>query len=303
MAALVKEAQVIESWFETKNCSNWDEFLGRVRERPSVFYRGQSNDKPPQSSFDRAYSASQHADKARYLFEAAILREFKRRAHHYVANTPVDHDLLEWLALMRHYNAPTRLVDFTYSHYIAAYFAFSDLDPKCDRVIWAIDREWLGNQSKKRCSEMLGKAPKEIDLHVPEHFTKCFLDPDRKGGLSRYFVAAVNAQRLNTRSTIQQGFFLCPGDIERSFEENLSSMVSSESPQNCIVKFVIPHSARNEALTELKHMNISRATLFPDLGGLAESLNDHFELLWKDYDLSEEALKRVVTWHNEKTNS
>ena len=87
---------------------------------------------------------------------------------------------------------------------------------------------------------------------------------------------------------------MCPGDIERPFEENLRSMVSKNSSQKAVVKFVIPHSARNRALTELKHMNISRATLFPDLGGLAESLNDRFELLFKDYDISEETLRKVV---------
>ena len=116
-------------------------------------------------------------------------------------------------------------------------------------------------------------------------------------------VSPVNAERLNTRSTIQQGFFLCPGDIERPFEDNLSSMVSREPSQKAIVKFVIPHSARNRALTELKHMNISRASLFPDLGGLATSLNDRFELLFKDYEISEKALRMVVTWSDRQKTS
>jgi FRG domain len=294
-----EEAQNMATWYETRNCRNWDDFLQKVNDLPkSGFYRGQSNNDHLMSSFERAYLASRHATRKRWLFEAAIIREFKRRAHHYVADTPEKRDLLEWLALMRHYNAPTRLVDFTYSHYIAAYFAFSSFERK-SRAVWAIDSRWLDEESIRRCSEVLGLTPAKIDLHDAKQFTRCFTDRNWKPNLSRCFVAPVNAERLNTRSTIQQGFFLCPGDIEQSFEKNLRGMVGDDSPQKRIVKFVIPHSARNEALTELKHMNISRATLFPDLGGLAESLNDHFEFLFKDYHISEEALRRVVNWCDE----
>jgi hypothetical protein len=99
---------------------------------------------------------------------------------------------------------------------------------------------------------------------------------------------------MNTRLTIQQGTFLCPGNIEKKFGENLHAMVSRAPHKKAVVKFVIPHSERNKALTELKHMNITRATLFPDLGGLAESLNDRFEFLFRDYSIPEETLRKVV---------
>lgn len=292
----------MEGWYEKRPCDDWDDFLRKVQTLPqSILYRGQSDhDQGLKSSFDRAVEATQTLVRDRWQYEAAILREFKRRAHHYVSDTPERLDSLEWLALMRHFGAPTRLVDFTYSHYIAAYFAFSNLECK-DRAVWAIDQRWLSSESKKHCSEILGLPEDKTDLHKPEHFTRCFLDPSRKVGSSRCFVYHVTPERMNTRLTIQQGCFLCPGDIEQSFEDNLSSMVSQQSSLKPIVKFVIPHSARNRALTELKHMNITRASLFPDLGGLAESLNDRFELLFRDYEISEKTLSEVVTW--EKTNN
>ena len=119
-------------WYETKPCDDWDDFLRKVGALPrSVFYRGQSDDEQPlNSSFDRAVEVSQPLVRDRWLYETALLREFRRRAHHYVPDAPAHDDLLEWLALMRHWGAPTRLVDFTYSHYIAAYFAFSSLGCK-----------------------------------------------------------------------------------------------------------------------------------------------------------------------------
>ena len=291
----------MNSWYKTEPCLDWDDFLRKVQNiQTSVYFRGHSiNTQPLKSTFDRAIEASQTPVRDRWMYEAAVLREFRRRAHHFLKVTPERTELLEWLALMRHFGAPCRLVDFTYSHYIAAYFAFSS--SVCEtRAIWAIEKSWLIHESKTRCSQVLGVPTNMTDMHIPENFSRCFLDPAAKDDPSRLFVSPVNAERMNERLTVQQGFFLCPGDIQHSFEENLKSMVSDESCQKPIIKFTIPHNARGKALTELRHMNISRATLFPDLGGLAESLNDRFEVLFRDYDISEEVLRAVVTWWKDK---
>jgi len=286
----------MDGWCENVPCYSWDDFVNKVHKLPQnkFFYRGQSDDKQPlRSSFDRAVDASQSLVRERWQYEAAILREFKRRAHHYILDAPAKNDLLEWLSLMRHHGAPTRLVDFTYSHYIASYFAFCELT--CEpRVVWAINKDWLSEKSRERCRIILkGPSNVQVDLHDPETFIKCFLALDNKSGTSHCFVADLNAERMNTRLTVQQGFFLCSGNIERTFDENLKGLDSKESCQKHIIKFVIPHCARNDALRELRHMNISKATLFPDLGGLAASLNDRFEQLFKDYNIPEQTLKRV----------
>ena len=280
-------------WYIEVTCDTWEDFLKKAKNYEKkekekykkdggVFYRGQNDKKQKlESSFDRAVIASSPLKDGykRWQYEAAILREFMRRAHQYITHVPKEENLLEWLSLMRHYGAPTRLVDFTYSHYIAAYFAFSSLK-KTSRAVWAINLGWLREVTTERIGE--------DDLHEYENFMKHFLNPDSPAS----FVAALNAERMNERLTIQQGVFLCPGNIGQSFEKNLISM---QPRKGSIVKFVIPHSERNKALTELKHMNISNATLFPDLGGFAESLNDRFELLFKDYHIPEKTLRKVIT--------
>jgi len=264
-----------------------------------MYFRGM-NDKsyPIKSSFDRARESAKPLVRAKWMYEIALLREFKRKAHQYISDTPDNRDNLEWLALMRHYGAPTRLVDFTYSHYIASYFAFHSLGCE-DKVVWAIEREWLNDEATRRCSAFLEIQEDKLDLDLPEQFSKCFLWPNDRNAITRRFVAAVNADRMNTRLTVQQGFFLCPGDIEQSFEENLRSMIAENKSQKPVFKIVIPHSARNRALTELKYMNISSTTLFPDLGGFANSLNDRFELLFNDFIVSEHALLKTIAYKAE----
>jgi hypothetical protein len=42
--------------------------------------------------------------------------------------------------LMQHYKAPTRLLDWSYSPYLAAYFACSS-NPNIDGAIWALNMQ------------------------------------------------------------------------------------------------------------------------------------------------------------------
>ena len=74
---------------------------------------------------------------------------------------------------------------------------------------------------------------------------------------------------------IQQGVFLCPGDITKPFEKNLTNIFKSAKAFNQNVKkyeFKFSRKLKKEILFYLQKMNINRATLFPGLEGFAESL-------------------------------
>src|SRR5436305_10797568 len=74
------------------------------------------------------------------VFETAehwILTEFKRKYHLYSNHRPAASDYFEWLSILQHHGCPTRLLDFTMSLYIAAYFAV--IDATVDSAIWAIN--------------------------------------------------------------------------------------------------------------------------------------------------------------------
>ena len=81
--------------------------------------------------------------------EERSLREFQRKYHHYSQHIPDSDNTLEWLSLMRHYGAPTRLLDFTYSFYVAAYFGTGG-SRKRDCAVWAINVEGAVEKSKAK---------------------------------------------------------------------------------------------------------------------------------------------------------
>jgi len=202
--------------------------------------------------------------------EAYFLREFQRRAHHYLSDLPSPQHKLEWLALMRHHGAPSRLLDSTYSIYVATYFAIqhSESDKDADAAIWMFDRDWCFKEAARLATQATHGG---ANLLPPTTYE----NEEQKASilLSEHTpfrcVSPVNPFRLNERLTIQRGVFLVPGDVSHSFEENLNTMPKQDAN---VTKFLIPRKSFRAISVELHSMNVSEATLFPGLDGYARSL-------------------------------
>jgi len=205
--------------------------------------------------------------------EVAIVREFMRRAHHYLPNTPRDADWIEWLALMQHHGAPTRLLDWTYSLHVAAHFALvhASREPGSDLAIWMVNTEWCWRASEEMCSARgilvpsLIKRPSRRDTE-PEASRELLL-----GDLLPPCVWPINPFRLNERLTVQKGVFLAPADVRRSFAENLTALPGHEKFSN-LVCLILNNSEIYRLGKELYDANVTDTTLFPGLDGFARSL-------------------------------
>jgi hypothetical protein len=238
-------------------------------------FRGQgSNEWPLQSSLDREIERFEIPRQNAGQLERGLLRKFRRQCHHYITDLPQQEDYLEWMALLQHHGAPTRLLDWSYSFFAALFFAIKAPDhSSC--AVWAINTEWLKTPSEAALQgypeELLCWQGDQAILRV-DTFKRLFM---RATPIP--IVGAVTPQRLNPRLVIQQGTFLCPGDVTKSFTDNLTSLLSYAEPAAAKANFVkltiqADMETRKQILLRLQHMNMNNATLFPGLDGFARSL-------------------------------
>jgi hypothetical protein len=196
--------------------------------------------------------------------EERILRVFRRKAGNYLAHVPAPDDHFQWLALMEHHGAPTRLLDLTWSPYVASFFA---LEPATARsAVWAIDPQ----AALRHAGRTARTAAARLDPRDPAAFARHYLAGRRP------FVWIGEPEAMNRRLIAQSGTFAVASVIDRSIDE----IIAGYDPR-AVVKFELARAVREPALRELYSMNITQATLFPDLDGLARSLAYELEFHWE----------------------
>jgi hypothetical protein len=267
----------MNEFFETIQCDNFSDFITKVNNLPCDeghiwVYRGhQKASWKLKTSLERECERFGISGKEAFRREYNMVREFRRRLHHYETNVPDRDNVDEWMALMQHYGAPTRLLDFTYSPYVAAYFAFERAESGIVAV-WAVNIGWIENEFKSK--EEFLSLKKDYERYQNYRDSKAFLSLFLSN-LDNKFVLPVNPFRLNDRLAYQQGVFLAPATLRKRFMENLHASVSSRDDYRPVKKFTIEvgkqGKIRDKALRTLHSMNINRISLFPGLIGFAES--------------------------------
>lgn len=251
------------------------------------------------SSLERACkSYNRNIKEHGCVIEDILLREFKRRIHQYESHLPASEDTIEWLSLMQHYGAPTRLIDWTYSAYVALYFSLRGYNENdSDHVLWAINLRWLQktshdlitqhnaykdlkNGDKEKIDRFFLDTPNEEDKKYAWNWIKLTKENEyewNKPEEYKKIIIPATPFKLNQRLTIQKGLFLTIVDANKTFYEVLCEMQGfddgySNSFDKNIFQFTIKEKKRLDFLRELLNMNVSSDTLFPGLQGFAESL-------------------------------
>jgi hypothetical protein len=263
----------------------WSEFVSLIESTEAYknwAFRGQSD-----AEWPLAPSLSRHVQLTRVhrdacpIQEQRTLRIFKRKAHLYLEKVPDPDDDFHWLALMQLHGAPTRLLDFTWSPYVAAFFALNRAFE--DSALWAINtaRLWLTHDAHPE----LGMDHERMNPRQPGNLQKYFFS--NTGSFVWYGEPFVMTRRL----VAQSGTFLVPGTLFASIDEIISHYPRAEE---LLTKFVFDSEAvRGEAMSHLYSMNIGHSTVFPDLDGLARSMAWEFEHHW-EYDVR--TMKKRPGW-------
>ncbi|MDF4588370.1 FRG domain-containing protein, partial [Vibrio parahaemolyticus] len=252
---------------ETITITSWVDFerhLTRKHYRKWIF-RGQSCfDWELESSLSRAFI---EADKIRNNgrpsrssmsinkrnHEKVMIERFKSHAHLYLQHLPPNDDELSWLSVMQHHGAPTRLLDFSFSPYIALYFALESGDG--DAALYCVNHDALAKEDE----EYFGQKKAIVHSRVMDG------EEYNDDACLYAFEPCFSNQRLLS----QQGLFVAVNNLEYTHEESLAGYKCKDGD---LVKFKIPARLRYSGIRLLHRMNITTANIYPGLDGFCQSL-------------------------------
>ena len=277
------------------------ELLDRLHSAPlnnaDWVFRGQSHPWPLKPTLERI--ADPAIVRQCGTVEKPLIREFMSRVHQYTADVPDEDDELGCLALMQHYGAPTRLLDWTISPFVAAFFAAEKPpqgEPQEAPVIWAVNRRELIEDVLQvvrfenpgavpdqvaKAEKFLRTIPPPVDAYRPLEITLL----RRRDPFQRPLVIPDRPTKMNERLSVQQGVFLRVNPPNWSFEDALRYVLAKrrDGKSRALHKLRIAPDERLDLLKELHRMNISAESLYPGLDGFARSLTVRAEILTEEW--------------------
>ncbi len=251
---------------------SWSDFKSKVDSfKLEWIYRGQAN-----ASWDLSSSLERSSlVEIEYDVERALIAEYRKAIRSFPDFSGTPTTTLEWLSVLQHHGTPTRLIDFTESPYIAAYFAFQEeVCKKSEAVaIWCVNRIRFYQAAQYYLNE---------DFEITAYSNRPYLFSESTfeklfGQRNLDCVMPFDLANANQRQFIQQSVFVAAMNPEKLLIDQLSFLDYQEKP--LMTKLTIPSKERNVALRDLMKMNITHATLFPGIDGFARTLNLKYSTL------------------------
>jgi hypothetical protein len=299
-----------KSWDELVQIRK-DTFFDQVGKK--FIFRGQGSHGDLKTSIERAFEEFDIDGDDRLEYEKQLIRSFQRKAPYHLKDVGVPelNDTLEWLSLMQHHGAPTRLLDWSYSFYRAIYNAVSKntrkdkLGGKYESEVWVMNTRWFTDKAEQKLRESIKKASQRTENErISTNRLLAALDKSEKE-VTDYIGSLANIRNMliqylmhlgeqlpllynvtpigmNERIIYQQGTFVLPGDITKCFMQNLEPYKKDNCSDHLFkINIELEQQERNKILNELNDMNINEAVLFPGLDGFARYLRLKLAFLHK----------------------
>lgn len=259
------DTRSVGSWTELVDTlyeGSWDASIERFRS-PYVF-RGQCDCRVGLSTSLMRLGRG-HADLAR--LEGHLLRNFRKYAH---MEATVGPSVWNWLALAQHHGLHTRLLDWTYSPFIALHFVTENLMRYgVDGVIWCINhRETNGliPQVLKDAAEQAGS-----DVFTAEMLESIAPTLESFGRLApEPFVIFLEPPSVDVRIANQFALFSVMSSPKAELDEWLGQHA------HLARRILIPASLKWEIRDKLDQAGITERMLYPGLDGLSRWLSRYY---------------------------
>ncbi len=255
--------------------TSWEQFVGLVDRldvgsptQPPYAYRGQSD-----ASWGLVPSLVRKCQRFGVDEEQALrieefaLTEFRSQAHLHVPPNifATTTDALGWWTLMQHHGAPTRLLDWCASPYVAAYFAVVG-HPDSPGALWWVHTHTVHSAMAEKYEGT--DIPKRASL-IPNQFLRAGAPP---------VLIFVSRNNKTVRMVAQQGLFSISRQVLGDHGNMVGECIPEDSSQELFRKVVIPESQKSTFLRKLRHLNITASSLFPGLDGLARSVDELIQI-------------------------
>lgn len=228
---IMNNARLFKGWTDFKLFLTKELFESVSFSRSVFLFRGQgSSNWNLTPSFDRWYNGE---TTSKVKVADQLLDVFKKEAVSYGIDRTTLENKMTCLALAQHHGLPTRLLDWTDSPYIAAFFAFAgikDFNKEENVAIWCLDTR--------------------SDIWTPDF------------GVQIIDVPTYDNERLRN----QCGKFTLQKTPFGTLEEYVNSFKGHES---ALIPFLIPSTEVKKALADLDLMGINHKSMYPGLESCA----------------------------------
>ncbi|HBH22742.1 MAG TPA: FRG domain-containing protein [Cytophagales bacterium] len=254
---------VIQSWpdlCEKLYIDSWKEPLQRFR--TDFAYRGLSDKNYELSNgFYRTCGDCSH-------LEYHILRNFRK----YARFGKTEDFSSEWqvMTMGQHYGLPTRLIDWTYSPFVAVHFATQNTDRyDTDGIIWMVDFVNVNRLLPLPLQKALNKVGSNtFTIEMMEMVVPTIEEFDTMS--EELMLLFFEPPSLDARIENQYAFFSVMSDPVAIMDKWL------EKHPGLFYKLIIPKGLKWEIRDKLDQANITERLLFPGLDGLASWLKRHY---------------------------